>query len=351
MLSNSFTYKLVWLMITTCLGTQAVADDRVVLRFVEYPTTESSVVKLSDVVEIVSGRSSTLTRVMEMPLGPAPRQGQVQRWHSEDILQHLELRGIHAGNIRWSGAQTAELRRGEKLEVQTASMTPAFTSDGFVEQAARNVSQAISEYLNLKNSQRLDWRIEAKVPVEYVPLLKVRRQIVSIGGGQAPWIGKQQFVLEVKHIDGKLMIPIEAEVQMPPMVVAAARSFRRGELITPDMLTYRQLTKSEEQREQQYFTNFEQCLDKEVRRSVSTGQPLTPEAVGAPIVVSRNDIIEVEAISGPIVVRTAAKAIGSGAIGDLIEIELQPTRQRMHAAVVGQSLVRVAAVSARANNR
>ena len=60
-------------------------------------------------------------------------------------------------------------------------------------------------------------------------------------------------------------------------------------------------------------------------------------------------MIEVESISGQVVVRAMARSLGSGAAGELIDIETIPGKQRILATVVGPLRVRVAAAPARVN--
>lgn len=330
----------------TCWGAE-----QVVLRFVDTPHTSHSLVRLSDLVEVLDGHSPSLEQMLSMPMGPSPRIGQPQRWHSSDVLQHLELRGIHPASIRWSGANETDLQRsGQLTDDQAESLTPAFVDERIIRQAKQNVRQAIHEYLNLRNSERIDWRIEVEIPDNHVELLRNRRSIASIGGGAEPWPGEQQFVLQVRNRETLMSLPIRAVVELPPMVVTSSRAIRREEILTEESLTYASLPSGKINDQARTFTKIEDCVGKQVRRSISAGLAITEDFVGDPIVVNRHDLVEVESVSGAIVARSSAKALGSGAVGDLVEIEM-PTRHRLHATVVGQSVVRISAVSARATRR
>ena len=325
------------------------SDQQIVIRFVQTPTTSNPVVRLNDLIEVAGGFSSSLESLMNIPLGPAPRFGQTQSWHRDDVLQHLELRGLHPSNLRWSGTETAKLQRTDSVENQLADhMLPAFVNSQQHDQSTRNAVQAIKEYLNLNNGERIEWQIKIQIPANALPLLSIRRNITSIGGGESPWIGQQEFVLQVKKGEQLVNIPVTATVAPPPTVIVAKRAIRRDELITEDMLTFASLNPRNAGLAENCFTQFEDCVGTQARRSISKGQPLEVELLGRTIVVRRNEMVEVEAVSGSVVVRSAAKALGTGAIGDLLEIEL-PTRQRIHATVVGQSLVRIAAVANRSS--
>lgn len=60
------------------LANIAAAAEQLVLRLRTDPQVSTSVVRLKDLVEIVSGSASSFDKLMEMSLGPAPREGQSQ---------------------------------------------------------------------------------------------------------------------------------------------------------------------------------------------------------------------------------------------------------------------------------
>ncbi len=320
------------------------------MRFVENPRTSQYVVRLSDLVEVLSGSSPTIERLLEAPLGPSPREGTLQTWHHQDILQHLELRGIHPTNIRWTGVTQVNLQRLPNQDLHGAeTIEPAFVQSRTIEQAEKLVAQAIQEYLDLKTGERTDWRISVQVPAKLADIIRIRRNIVGIGGGLSPWLGKQQFVLQIKDRDQTMSINVEASIDLPPMVVVAKRPLRRDEILTADSLEYAPLTQRDGEDHGQFFADVENLLGKQLKRSVSTGLPITSDYVGSPVVIQRNELIEVESVSGSVVVRTMARALGSGAVGELIDVELIPSRNKMLAAVTGPLKVRVAAVASRGN--
>lgn len=340
--------RIVALMAMACLAQTVVAAEQVVLRFVEAPRTSQYVVRVGDLIEVLAGKTSSVERMLELPLGPSPRLGVPQTWHRDDVLQHLELRGFHPNNIRWSGVTQVNLERiANQPEVSAASMEPAFVDDRIVQLAENYVSQAIAEYLNLKTGERTDWQIAPQVPPKLADVIRIRRNIVGIGGGSAPWLGRQQFVLQIKDHDKIISVTVPAQVALPPMVVVAKRPLRRDEVITEDILDYAPMSKRDGDDPSQYYSDIAELVGKQLRRSVSTGLPVSREYVGSPTVIQRNEMVEVESASGAIVVRTMARSLTSGAVGDLIDVELIPSKHRVLAAVVGPLKVRVAAVSSR----
>lgn len=345
-------WRVVGLTAVVCFALQsfhvAHAAEQVVLRFVESPRTTENVVRLGDLVEILAGKSASLEQAMQLPLGPSPQEDNFQTWHSRDVLQHLELRGLQPSSLRWSGITQVELQRiSAGPNPVHASLEPAFVQSRTIQLAEQLVTRAITEYLELKTGERTDWRITARVPAKLADVIRIRRNIVGIGGGQEPWLGEQEFVLQVKDRDRVVNVPIQAHIDLPPMVVVASRPLRRDEIISADLLELAPLQQRSGEDPAKYFSDMEKLIGKQLKRSISTGLPIASEHVGAPTVIGRNEMVEVESVSGGVSVRTMARSLGSGAVGDLIDIETVSTKHRMLATIVGPMKVRVAAVSAR----
>ncbi len=331
-----------------CFSPPTCCAEQVVLRFVENPRTTEHVVRLGDLVEVIAGNSPSLEQTMRIPLGPSPRENGIQTWHSRDVLQHLELRGLQPTSMRWSGATQVELRRiAEGPNAANATFEPAFVQSRTVELAEKLVAQAIAEFLELQTGERTDWRIAAIVPAKLADVLRIRRNIVGIGGGEEPWLGKQEFVLQIKDHGRIVNVPIVAHVDLPPLVVVATRPLGREEIIKSEMLELAPLPQRAGEDPAKFYADMEQLIGKQLKRSISTGLPISSAYVGAPTVIGRNEMVEVESVSGGVTVRTMARSLGSGAVGELIDIETVPSKHRMLATILGPLKVRVAAVSAR----
>ncbi len=326
-----------------------VSAEHIVLRFHDDPQVSGAVVRLRDIVEIASGSVPSLDRLRDLPLGPAPQEGVAQNWHSSDVLQHLELRGVHPGSVRWTGKEHVQLYRTKDNNVARSEIfTPAFTDQRTIDIATANVALAIKEYLSLQTRSRTDWRLDVTIPVDQARSLQSRSSIVSIGGGQEPWTGSQTFVIQVKN-QGKVSdVQIPVVVGLPPMIVVASGPLRRDQMLTEQMVSYAPLPRNSDERH--YFTDVQSLIGKQLRKSVSTGQAISEDLLGEPIVIQRNDLIEVESVAGAITVKTTAKSLGAGAVGDLIDVEM-PNRRRLMATVIGPARVRISATSMSSRSR
>lgn len=347
----------------------ALAADPITLRLREQPVVEGQVVHVGDLIEVVSGRCQQTDDLLQLPIAPSPREGSPQTWTRADVIQHLELRGLHSKAIRWMGSERTQLRRGKPVESNTngnkSSQTnspqltrvsqtipgriqsPAFIQERAVKQAEMLLSQAITEYVTLKSGDRTAWRISLSVPPEFVPIMQIKTNIVSIGGGKEPWEGNQDFVFEVKDRGALVAVPIKATLQLPPMIVVSKRALRRDEILSVEDLAYSPIPQRGTTEPSDYFTDMEELVGKQMRRSVATGQPIESPFVGDAVVVTRGEMVEVESVSGDVIVKTSGRASESGAVGDLIGIELLPSRKRINASVTAPMKVRVSAVAAR----
>ena len=349
------------------------AAEPISLRLREHPLVEGQVVRVGDLIEVVNGRCQQTDDLLQLPIAPAPREGSPQTWTRADVVQHLELRGLHATAIRWMGSERTQLRRGKPIASNTTSssfnhnglpnsssplsrvnqtipgrpQTPAFIQERAVKQAEMLIGQAITEYVTLKSGDRTAWRITLSVPPQFVSIMQVKTNIVSIGGGQEPWEGTQEFLFEVKDRGALVAVPIRAILELPPMIVISKRAMRREEVITAESLTYSPIPQRSSADPSDFFTDIQQLVGKQLRRSVTTGQPIEAQFVGDAVVVTRGEMVEVESVSGDVVVTTSGRASESGAVGDLIGIELLPSRKRINAAVTAPMKVRVSAVAAR----
>jgi flagellar basal body P-ring formation protein FlgA len=337
-----------WLLALSTHG--VLAGDQIVLRFHSNPQTSNSVVKLKDIVEIVSGSVPSFDKLRDLSLGPAPRPGQMQTWFSSDVLQHLELRGVHPRSVRWTGAESTKLEGVKSIDAATiSSLTPAFIDERVIAAAQNNVAMAIKEFVNLKTGGRTDWHVRVSVDSQYVKMLQSRRNIQSIGGGADPWIGEQEFTLQVKPVGARAAtFKVRANIELPASIVVAVAPIRRDQILSADMLTYTPAPKGADSAK--YYIDVEQLVGKQVRKSLSTSQPLTEDMLGEPIVIQRNELIEVESVAGSVVVKTSGKSLGSGAIGESIDVEL-PDRKKLKATVVATGVARISAAPYFAGNR
>ena len=348
---------------------------------------QTNLIRLSDLCEL-TGSDAMVQSLGDLPIAPSPRQGVQQRWTRGDLEKAISLRGISAKAIRWSGADAVQVQRVPRLEnaplraepaVQTASaqtpvvnmdlrasqsgptnplgpiaesspavpneqrakFTPAFTTTVSTSQAERMVVAAIESYLQLKTGGNGKWGITPHVPTDIAPLLLQRRQILGVSGGEAPWDGDQQFTLLVRTQQGETTVDINATVRLPDMVVAAKGPLAKGRVVQESDLIWQALPPTSNISSDECFSDFESLLGKQLRRSVSTKQPIRRSEVSEPSVVQAGETVTIAVIAGSVLVESPGRAVESGAIDDVIQVEVLPQRKRVTARVTAERRVEV----------
>ena len=328
------------------LAPRASAIDEIVLRMRKDPQIQSHSVKLGELVEVVSGQSASLQSALKATLGPAPALGTPQRWNQSQINEHLYLRGIHPNSIRWTGTSEAIATRvPASAAAASQQMMPAFMQDRNRKQAESLVQRAIRQYVEFRTGEQVGWQVLVQLKPEDVPYIRSTRSIVSLAGGKEPWEGEQQFVIRLRVGTTTRDTTVQALLELPPMIVTSTRPLRRDEILTPDTLTYAPMPENRRESDEEFFTDINELVGQQLRRAVSKGLPIISDYVGEPVLVSRNALVQIESVAGSVTVRTQAKSMGSGGRGDLIEVEVLGTKQRLYATVVDPVTVRVAAQS------
>jgi flagella basal body P-ring formation protein FlgA len=352
------------------------------------------VLLLSDLVTL-SGSDSLIHEITETPIAPAPRLGQKQTWSRESIAKALSLRGIPPEAIRWKGAAECCVLRVEGVRqkpepnpnatkqnsVQSAEhvgtgtqdfatlaaanqsnpsslqstnpespaqpaidrslfVTP-FTTPVVVTQAERISSEIISNYLQTKTNSVGRWIIKPNLPPEHAKLLSQRGKIKGVAGGQPPWEGEQEFVFLVKGPNGEQSIPVQANVKLPEMVVAANRALSKGYVLKEEDLAWIQMPRGSSFGAEDCFSDIERLVGKQLRRAMSTQQVIRLSEVGPPTVIHVGDVVAIEVVSGQIAVETLGRAVESGGIDDLIQIDIMQVgndtkKSRVHARITGE---------------
>lgn len=350
----------------------------------------SNVLLLSDMVEL-QGSDVIAYQIADLPLAPAPSMGSKQTWSRSSIENMLQLRGLASEAIRWKGANECEVHRVEGVRakkfdlnaqqeamnssvempvihqaqytqvgtvdsalksppVDRTKFTAPFTTPVTLSVAERFASEAISNYLQTKTNSNGRWIIKVNVPSEYAGLLSQRAKILGVAGGQPPWEGDQEFQFLVKGPNGEQSISVRSMIQLPEMVVSANRPLAKGYVLKEEDLDWIPFPPGAKFGADDCFKTVESLVGQQLRRSMSTQQVIRMNEVGPPTLIQVGDVIQVEVISGAVVVGTQGRAIESGGMDDLIQVEIEPNRNRVLARIINEKTVEVVASSGRSSS-
>jgi flagella basal body P-ring formation protein FlgA len=315
------------------------------IRLALKPKTECSrnIVELGDIADL-SGSESILQSIRSLPLGPAPIQGRQQTWSREDVRYLLKLRGIDDLAVRWAGEEACQVVRlstvpsPKNVEYLATDLPPQATTI-----AERTVSSVIAAYLKSKSSDAASWMIKPVIPPEDVKLLSQRSAIRGIAGGSEPWTGEQQFQLKVLTPQGEQAYRIHAVIQTPSMVLGAVGPLAKGHVISDSDLKLVRLTPVMKASEEDCYVDTAALIGKELRRSISTGQPILHADTGPVRTIQARDLVEIQVVVGALVAKTAGRALQSGGIDEVIEVEVVGSKKRLAARIAEGNVVEVIA--------
>ena len=341
-------------------------QDEVVLFLRPETATASNVLRLRDICDM-SQSNDAANAMADIPIAPTPRIGTPQAWTREDVIKVLSIRGMDPKSIRWSGSDTVNVVRTPNSSLVKASasqsstsqasassleprtdhreFSPAFTNPVAISQAERVVTSAIESYLQLKTGSQGKWKIKPAIPVQLASALLQRKQIISIGGGQEPWEGNQRFAILLRTPEGESIVDIEAEIKLPMMVVAAKGPLARGRILQETDLVWMSLPTASKISPDECISDFDQLIGKQLRKAVSTQQPIRNQDVGDPFAVQAGDSVTIAVLAGSIRVEAHGRAIESGAVDEMVQVEVLPQKKRVAARVAAERRVEMIAGS------
>jgi flagella basal body P-ring formation protein FlgA len=150
--------------------------------------------------------------------------------------------------------------------------------------------------------------------------------------------GLIDFELEADTPEGRQFFSIQVLLRSVPTGLAARRALRPGDMITMSDLEMRSVREGEVNN---LVTDSSQLIGQQVKRYLSAGSWMTSDFVGPPILIRKNDLVEIRIQGGGIVVRTSGKCLDEGAAGDLVNVESAHNKKRLLARVVDTGTVEV----------
>lgn len=86
---------------------------------------------------------------------------------------------------------------------------------------------------------------------------------------------------------------------------------------------------------------LEDIVGQELKRSLPAGKPVQAENVQTPRLVQRGDEVTVRCLAAGVTITTSGKALDAGGQGDVVEVEMSDSRERLFARIVNFRTVAV----------
>lgn len=129
---------------------------------------------------------------------------------------------------------------------------------------------------------------------------------------------------------------VTARVEIAVPVVVAAREIARGAAVGGGDVRVETRTDVREG-----FGDVGEVIGREARRAIREGEVLDPRLLTLPIVIKRGDVVSAVVMGAAFQVRSRAEARESGAVGDVIRVQLTGSKKVLRGRVVSAEMVEV----------
>jgi flagella basal body P-ring formation protein FlgA len=304
----------------------------------------TGVVRLGDVAEIHAAEGWQYEQLAAIELGPAPATGGRRYIRAREIQDALWTRGVNLALHQISGSERIEVV-GPGEPVLTNS-TAARVDDAGRERIRRQVAESIAACLERQTGERAPWEVGVQLTDEQLAAIAAGRRIFA-DGGAAPWTGRQRFTLTIEGAAAATQpLTVDAEVTVPPAVIAAVRNVTVGTILHESDLILKPVA-TLPAGSQPYY-RIEDVVGLQAAQSIAAGAVLGKSSVRRPIVIRRGDAVTLYARSAGLRVRTTVRAREDGGLGDLVAVESLTTREPFYARVTGVQEAEVFAAPAAA---
>lgn len=310
-------------------------DKQVLLRVAMRPQAQvnQTQVALGDVADLASVDLSVLRRAMSLPLGRAPRTGDVVSLESERVQRWLfSQTGLRASQIEWTGAPSTDIR----------SASRQVSGDALVDAA----QASLQKHLEAANTQKNRFPVKIELHPLSIPMdlsvpanataLRVRpMDSTPISKRMLVWIdvfAAEQFVRA---------IPIRFEVSVFATVPVAENTLKAGETLDSTELQQREMDITQLlNKNGGDIATFADEPDVQpallrLRHNVQRGEVLTAAHVEKTPAISRGEWASLKAQHGLVALESRVEVLQDGYVGQTVRVKQANASSSIFARVTG----------------
>ncbi|UCG15724.1 MAG: flagellar basal body P-ring formation protein FlgA [Phycisphaerales bacterium] len=294
-------------------------------------------IRVADVCMLQGFDAEAHERVTAIVVAPAPKPGGSSLVHLDDIRSALVRNGVNLATVIVKGASRCAVTR-PGVAVRPASPGGA---DRVPEQASddrnapgRTLRQAVRDFFR-EQVERAGGTLNLTFGRTAKPVLDLSEPefefVVRRRSGRT--LGMVSLEVVVRR-QGKTVqvVPMVVTASFTKPVVVAQRSINAKATVSPQDVQVVDMT----------FTQFNQAglsdparaIGQRARRFIAAGETIHLRQLEPVPLVHRGQIVDVHAMVGGVRVVTSAKAMQSGAYGDVIELRSHDGKRRTISAVV-----------------
>jgi len=294
----------------------------------------TAVVRLGQVSAIHDADEKVVEHLAGVTLFPAPPVGKSKAVDFETIRERLTSQGFNVAELEFSGSSTVTVN-GVRSDDDSTTGGNQTLADIAQKRAEELVTNAVRQYLREKATSLGNVQIELKLTPKQVTLLTAALSArVDITGGVEPWSGEQAFRAGFFDKQGKRTeFQVVCRVRPLPQVLVPTANLPKGHVVRAEDVSWKQQPATTTLAN--YVDRPELVVGQETRRTLRAGEPIAPVDIRGVPLVRRGDIVTVVARSHGIVVRTDAKSMADGSLGQPIKMVSLDGRRELVARVSG----------------
>lgn len=294
----------------------------------------TNVVRLGQVARIHDADPGVVERLSAVTLFPAPTVGKSKTIDFETIRERLMTQGFALADLEFSGSSMISVS-GSRFDDGVNGEGNSTAGDLAQRRAEELVTGAVRQYLREKAPSLGNVQIELKLtPTQVAALSAALSARVEITGGNEPWSGEQPFRARFYDKQGRRTeFQVMCRVRPLPQVVVPTANLPKGHIVRADDLSLKQQPATTSGAT--YLDQPELVVGQETRRTLRAGEPIAAVDVRGVPLVRRGDIVTVVARNQGIVVRTDARAMADGSLGQPIKLVSLDGRRELSALVSG----------------
>lgn len=305
---------------------------------------DGEVVRLCDVAVLTGDGAEALGGLVLAELGEKQSRLDIG---AEQVRRKLIEAKVHWGKLSLRGyARCRVSRAGVEVGQEPVADSGA---------ASANPTEPVDIDAMVTLKHRIEQMIRSQSPrmadqlhFEYAPQdASLLREIATDG--------KFLVTLVSNHVPGRVLVQVvrrdgeafrdrhqvNVVVTRKLLAVVAARPIRRGEILTRENLRVEEVSLTSSTTDP--VTQLDPLLGKAVKASLRSGSLVFAHQVEAPLLVKRGDIVSVYYSSDRLVIHLRGRALGDGALGEMIEVRREGSRETFVARVVSSDTVAVTA--------
>ncbi|MEX2545516.1 MAG: flagellar basal body P-ring formation chaperone FlgA [Phycisphaeraceae bacterium] len=296
------------------------------------------VVTLADVAELHGEYAQSLGDVEILRLDAEANDHELTRRRLRSVLGDA---GVHWGRLTIRGRETCMIRRAAPAAAHAAASdaeapvervdapAPVAPSPGTlgarIERLIVDLADAEREALRIRFRERDADRLA-------LPLTEHRFELqpATVSG-----VGRVPVMVQRYEGDRELdRFTIMADVERRVTALVATQTIGRGQRLGREHFERRELYLDVDRGEP--LADFELIRGRHADAVLREGTVLYPDHVRSPTLVRRGERITVRATAGELMVRTSARADDTGAMGDIIAVRNERTRQGFLVRITGR---------------